>query len=132
ELPPPARPELYVYGESLGAAAGSQALAQAPQARRMLCGALWVGPPARFRDPVPARSTTAVNASDPVPHWDPALAVRPSEDAGPDGAGTAAPPWLPVVSFVQSSVDVITSRAGPEGTGHVYGAAQMRGLPVCG
>lgn len=131
-LPVPDRPQLYVYGESLGAAAGSQALATAPRARGMLCGALWVGPPARFDDPVPARSAVAVNASDPVPQWDPALSVRPPEGSGPGGARAAAPPWLPVVSFVQSSVDVITSRAGPKGTGHVYGAAQVRGLPVCG
>ncbi len=130
-LPGPDRPGLYVYGESLGAAAGSRALAEAPHAQGMLCGALWTGPPARFDDPVPARSTVTVNASDPVPRWDPALAVRPPEDAGPGGARAAAPPWLPVVSFVQSSVDVITSRSGPEGTGHVYGAAQGQGLTEC-
>ncbi|QDQ97750.1 alpha/beta-hydrolase family protein [Tomitella fengzijianii] len=126
-LPAAARPDLYVYGESMGAAAGSRALAEVPRAREMLCGALWVGPPARFTDPVPARSSVVVNDSDPVPNWDPETAVRPAGGA----TGAAAPPWIPVVSFLQSSVDVITSRSGPPGTGHVYGDGQVRGLPAC-
>ncbi|WP_182348541.1 alpha/beta-hydrolase family protein [Tomitella gaofuii] len=127
-VPAPQRPELYVYGESMGAAAGARALADAPQARGMVCGALWVGPPARFTDPVPERSSVVVNASDPVPRWDPALALHPAGGA----AEAAAPPWLPGVSFLQSSVDVIVSRSGPPGTGHVYGDGQVRGLPTCG
>ncbi|GAA4816750.1 alpha/beta-hydrolase family protein [Tomitella cavernea] len=126
-VPAPRRPELYVYGESMGAAAGARALADAPQARGMLCGALWVGPPARFTDPVPGRSSVVVNASDPVPRWDPALALHPAEGA----AEAAAPPWVPGVSFLQRSVDVVVSRSGPAGTGHVYGGGQVRGLPTC-
>src|SRR5699024_6058099 len=124
-LPAPERPDLHVYGESLGAAAGSRALADAPAAQRLLCSALWVGPPGGFTDPTPRRSTVVANATDPVPHWSPELAVRPHTRHG------SAAPWLPIVSFLQTSADLLISRAAPEGAGHVYGAGQVSGMHVC-
>lgn len=125
-LPAADRPALYVYGESLGAAAGSDAVAESPVARGMLCGALWVGPPAEFDDPVPRRSTLVTNETDPVPHWSPSLAVAP-----PGGQDPASPPWIPGVSFLQASIDIVVARSGPAGTGHVYGHDQVRDLPRC-
>lgn len=131
-LPAAERPDLYIFGESLGAAAGSRALASSPAAKRMLCSALWVGPPGGFTDPVPHRSTVVTNATDPVPHWSPGLAVHPVRPAGQTGtAPSSGPAWIPVVSFLQTSADLLVSRSGPEGTGHVYGAEQLAGLRTC-
>jgi len=38
-----------------------------------------------------------------------------------------ARPWLPVVSFVQTSVDLLGAVGAPPGSGHHYGAEQRAG-----
>lgn len=113
-LPPEDRPALYLYGQSLGAVGAS-----AVRGGEELCGVIAVGPPAGAT----ARPDSVVlaNATDPVARWSPKLLV------GPTGDGT----WLPVVSFVQTSVDVLGALDLPAGDGHVYGAEQADALPTC-
>ena len=104
-----------LYGQSLGALAGAQAWARHPERAE---GAFWVGPPADTpRDP-PA--VTLAHPTDPAAVWSPWLLVTPPERP-------VARPWLPVVSFVQTSVDLLGAVGAPAGSGHHYGAEQRAG-----
>jgi uncharacterized membrane protein len=118
-LPQNARPELHLYGESLGALAGQAVLADPVEAARV-CSALWVGSPGGAKAGR-GREASVANPSDPVVHATPALLFRP----------TAGGPWLPGVSFVQASFDYIGSLSLPAGHGHRYGADQVEHLPGC-
>lgn len=121
-LPPQDRPDLHVYGESLGATAG-QALfsgAAGADARRGVCSVLWVGPPGGRRAGLD-REAVVANPDDPVVHtswWD---FVIPSGEER----------WLPVVSGVHEGVDFIGSLEVPEGMGHRYGSDLVDSLDVC-
>jgi uncharacterized membrane protein len=45
-MPEPARPAVYLYGESPGAPAGQSALTEAgPLTRELVCGTVWAGVP---------------------------------------------------------------------------------------
>lgn len=125
ELPVGSRPNLYVYGQSLGAIGAAAAAAAGPIAP---CGVLLAGPPSG-RAPTPD-VTVLANASDPVVHWSPRLLVVPPRLDGtrPDAP---TPPWLPLVSFVQTSVDLLTSLDSAPGHGHRYGTDQGTALPDC-
>lgn len=100
---------VLLYGQSLGALAGAQAWAGRPAAAD---GALWVGPPADTRT---AGGTVVVHPSDPAAVWSPRMLVAPPERP-------TTVPWVPVVSFVQTSVDLLGAVGAPAGHGHHYGA----------
>ncbi|NLF00577.1 MAG: hypothetical protein GX601_06320 [Anaerolineales bacterium] len=81
-MPPDQRPDIYIYGQSLGALGGSAAT---HTARESICGALWAGRPGLAMDPafdMPAskarlhNTTTLANSSDPVVYWAPQLIWR--------------------------------------------------------
>ncbi len=129
-LPPAQRPQLHLYGESLGAATGRSVFADhrtAARAADSVCSVLWVGPPGGHG--LPARATSRVrqavvaNPTDPVVHTHLDSVVVPS--------GDSTRPWLPVVSFVQQGADFVASRSVPVGTGHRYGPHQADALPTC-
>jgi uncharacterized membrane protein len=124
-LPADRRPDLHVYGESLGATAGQAIFTGTPsaaQARRDVCSVLWVGPPGGDTVGLP-REAVVANADDPVVHAGPELLWSP-----PDGDR----PWMPGISFLQPGVDFIGSLAMPDGSGHRYGPDQVRQLQTCG
>ncbi|TXG90774.1 hypothetical protein DW322_11765 [Rhodococcus rhodnii] len=125
-LPVASRPSLHVYGQSLGALGGARAVASSPY-RADVCSAVWVGPPPG----TPLSSGTVLaNGSDPVPVWSADLLVRP-----PDAAATThdapAPQWIPVVSFVQTTVDLLVSLNVPAGHGHRYDERQGTAMAEC-
>lgn len=123
ELPEDRRPDLHVYGESLGATAG-QAIFDGPgagAARRAVCSALWVGSPGGERVGLPRESTVA-NPDDPVVHASWTDLLVPSGDDGR---------WLPVVSGLHGAVDFVGSLDVPVGTGHRYGTRQADALQTC-
>ncbi len=122
-LPPRERPDLHVYGESLGADAG-QAVLTGPDragARAEVCSVLWVGPPGGHRVGLP-REAVVANPDDPVVHASWRDALRPP----PDGTR-----WLPLVGGVHDLVDFVGSLRVPEGTGHRYGTDQVARLRTC-
>ncbi|MGW4245765.1 alpha/beta-hydrolase family protein [Nocardia sp. NPDC004722] len=125
-LPDP--PKLYIYGQSLGALGGSSVFADDADQDRSVCGALWAGPPAG--DVHHGRATVLANASDPVVRWSPSLLWR-----APDLTGTRpdapVPHWLPVISFLQTTADLLGALDAPPGHGHRYGTDQGTVLPGC-
>ncbi|WP_068279334.1 alpha/beta-hydrolase family protein [Aldersonia kunmingensis] len=124
-IPHEERPRLHVYGQSLGAAAGSAALGSMEESR--VCSVLWAGPPSR----VPTRAAAVLaNTSDPVVWWSPDLLIR-APDLGAARRDAPMPRWLPVLSFVQTSVDMLAALEVPRGHGHRYGSDQGAGLGDC-
>ncbi|MBH0781384.1 alpha/beta-hydrolase family protein [Nocardia bovistercoris] len=122
------RPRLYVYGQSLGALGGSAIFADDTDQDRRTCAVLWAGPPAG--EVHRGGATVLSNSSDPVVRWSPALLWR-----APDLTGTRhdapAPPWLPLVSFVQTTADLLSALDAPRGHGHRYGVDQGTDLGGC-
>lgn len=122
------KPKLYVYGQSLGALGGSAVFTDDADQARRTCAVLWAGPPANRAHR--ANATVLANSSDPVVHWSPELLWR-----APDLTGTRAdaprPGWLPVVSFVQTTADLLAALDAPPGHGHRYGADQGTALGTC-
>ncbi|BDT88416.1 alpha/beta-hydrolase family protein [Nocardia cyriacigeorgica] len=121
-------PHLHVYGQSLGALGGSAIFADAAEQDRRTCSVLWAGPPAGAVHR--GGATVLANTSDPVVHWSPSLLWRAPDL---DGARVDAPVpgWLPVVSFVQTTADLLAALDAPPGHGHRYGADQGTALPDC-
>jgi uncharacterized membrane protein len=119
-MPSSARPRLHLYGQSLGALAGQAVLADPSEAARV-CSALWVGSPGGATAGR-GREASVANPSDPVVHATPALLFRPT---------TSGRPWLPGVSFLQASFDLIGALSLPSGQGHRYGTDQAEHLPGC-
>lgn len=119
-LPSAERPNVYLHGESLGALSGQSVFADA-RARDLVCGAVWVGAPGGETAGVPQEVSLA-NADDPVVHWSSALAWE-----RPDTWTESL--WVPVASYLGTSVDLLTSRAFSPGHGHVYGLEQASALP---
>ncbi|MET7767729.1 alpha/beta-hydrolase family protein [Nocardia sp. NPDC005366] len=122
------RPRLFVYGQSLGALGGSSIFTDDAEQDRRTCAALWAGPPAG--DVHRGGATVLANSSDPVVRWSPSLLWR-----GPnlDGVRVDAPipRWLPVVSFVQTTADLLSALDAPVGHGHRYGTDQGTGIGSC-
>lgn len=122
------RPKLYLYGQSLGAAAGSAIFTGEEDQRHRICAAVWAGPPANRVHR--AHATVLANSSDPVVRWSLRLLWR-----APDLTGTRddapRPGWLPVISFVQTSVDLLGALAPPPGHGHRYGIDQGTAMATC-
>ena len=117
------KPNLYVYGQSLGAIGGSQAVRGIAT-----CGTLWAGPPAGAVER--GTATVLANSSDPVIRWSPRLLFAPPDLSGarPDAP---APQWLPVVSYLQTAVDLLSALDAPAGHGHRYGTDQGTAMPSC-
>ena len=116
----PAGARVLVHGQSLGALAGAEAWARHPDGAD---GAFWVGPPADTPTaPVAGDRPVEVLAhpTDPAAIWGPRLLVVPPDRPTPT-------PWLPVVSFLQTSVDLLGAVGAPAGVGHHYGAEQRGG-----
>jgi uncharacterized membrane protein len=122
------KPELYVYGQSLGAIGGSSIFTDDADQDRRTCAALWAGPPAGQVHRTGA--TVLANSSDPVVHWSPSLLWR-----APDLTGVRVdapvPQWLPIVSFLQTSADLLVALNAPPGHGHRYGTDQGTALGSC-
>jgi uncharacterized membrane protein len=162
-LPPDERPQLYVFGESLGSFGAEAAFSGEYDLRNRTSGALFVGPPnfnaldREFRDardpgtpevqpvfrggrtvrysndiehgapPVDApwtgsRVLVLQHPSDPVPWWSPSLLFdRPdwlAEPRGRDVLGSMT--WIPLVTFWQVTLDMLTADSVPDGHGHRY------------
>ncbi|WP_228832634.1 alpha/beta-hydrolase family protein [Nocardia brasiliensis] len=122
------KPRLYLYGQSLGAFGGSSVFADDADQDRRTCAALWAGPPAGQVHR--AGATVLANSSDPVVHWSPALLWR-----APDLTGTRLdaplPHWLPAVSFIQTTADLLAALNAPAGHGHRYGTDQGTAMGAC-
>lgn len=122
------KPKLYVYGQSLGALGGSSIFAEDAEQERRTCATLWAGPPAGQVHR--AGATVLANSSDPVVHWSPSLLWRAPElrDVRVDAP---VPQWLPVVSFLQTSADLLAALNAPPGHGHRYGIDQGTAIGTC-
>ncbi|MBY4128874.1 alpha/beta-hydrolase family protein [Rhodococcus fascians] len=121
-------PQIVVYGQSLGAVAGSEAYLSLLRTDPHVCGAVWAGPPAG--DVNTEGATVLANSSDPVVRWSADLLWRaPETPATHHDAPT--PMWLPLVSFVQTSVDLAAALDVGAGHGHRYGIDQGTSMPVC-
>ncbi|MEV0293099.1 alpha/beta-hydrolase family protein [Nocardia sp. NPDC050710] len=122
------RPRLFVYGQSLGALGGSSIFTDDADQDRRTCAVLWAGPPAgRVHR---AGATVLANSSDPVVHWSPALLWRAPDPTGVR-VDAPVPRWLPVVSFVQTTADLLAALNAPPGHGHRYGTDQGSALGGC-
>ncbi|QBJ95173.1 hypothetical protein ERC79_03770 [Rhodococcus sp. ABRD24] len=127
-FPVDARPALHVYGQSLGSVGGSAIFDDAGDLRARTCSALWAGPPAGAVRQDGA--TVLANSSDPVVWWSPMLMVRPPE-LDHVRVDAPVPQWLPGVSFLQASVDMLFALDSPSGHGHRYGADQGARMADC-
>ncbi|RVW04706.1 alpha/beta-hydrolase family protein [Rhodococcus spongiicola] len=120
-MPADTRPAIHVFGQSMGSVGGSAIFADDSAARTATCSALWAGPPAGAVDTRGA--TVLANSSDPVVWWSGALLTRPP-DLSRTRVDAPVPQWVPFVSFVQTTVDLVFSLDAPSGHGHRYGADQ--------
>jgi len=124
-IPPARRPELHLYGESLGALLGRSVLAEQHGAVRV-CSALWAGVPGGA-EPGHAGERVLRNPDDPVAFWGLETAV-----ARPDGWPQDTP-WIPGLSYVTTSLDLMAALGTAPGHGHVYGNEQSWRLSrACG
>lgn len=125
-LPPQERPMVHVYGQSLGSVGGSAIFddVTGPAA----CSVLWAGPPAGAVHL--GGATVLANSSDPVVWWSPALLTN-APDLTRARVDAPVPQWIPFVSFVQTTVDLVFSLDAPAGHGHRYGDDQGLLMPGC-
>ncbi|NLU60998.1 hypothetical protein HCA61_01800 [Rhodococcus sp. HNM0563] len=123
-MPPDQRPDLHVYGQSLGSIGGSAVF---DDIQPGLCDALWAGPPAGSVRTDGA--TVLANTSDPVVWWQPSLLWSPP-DLSRAVQDAPVPTWLPVVGFLQTTVDLFTSLDSAPGHGHRYGTEQAQCEPA--
>ncbi|WP_019930142.1 alpha/beta-hydrolase family protein [Nocardia sp. BMG111209] len=122
------RPKVYLYGQSLGAAAGSDVFSGEDDQARRVCAAVWAGPPANRVHR--AHATVLANSSDPVVRWSPGLLWH-APDLGGTRRDAPLPRWLPVIGFVQTSVDLLGALGVPPGHGHRYGTDQGTAMGYC-
>ncbi|MDH6677516.1 putative membrane protein [Rhodococcus sp. LBL1] len=126
-LPQQERPMVHVYGQSLGSVGGS-AILDDTAAATSTCSALWAGPPAGTVHL--GGATVLANSSDPVVWWSPTL-LTTAPDLTRTRVDAPVPQWIPFVSFVQTTVDLVFSLDAPTGHGHRYGADQGLLMPGC-
>lgn len=126
----PRPPRLYLYGQSLGALGGSAVFAGPADQNRRVCSVLWAGKPGGGGPEPGARTAVLANISDPVVHWSPELLWRPP-DLRATRHDAPTPRWLPVVSFLQTTADLLGALDAPPGHGHRYGIDQGTVLPAC-
>ncbi|WP_336819201.1 alpha/beta-hydrolase family protein [Gordonia sp. MMO-8] len=129
----PDRPDVYLFGQSLGAVGADAARAWAEDHAVAIDGTVLSGPPAGTIESLPACEprVVLVNATDPVADFDTSLTWHAPDNA--DGTTTVgAPrqqlPWVPGLSLIGTALDLAVSLDGPVGTGHHYGIEQ--GLAV--
>lgn len=106
QVPPPERPKLYVYGESLGVQAGEGAFDGLADIRRKVDGVLWVGPPhsSRLWHSIVARRDPGTDEVDPT--YAGGLVVRFAGDT--DDLRGRTDPWLPPrVLYIQHPSDPV-------------------------
>ncbi|MFC8043917.1 alpha/beta-hydrolase family protein [Nocardia sp. NPDC057353] len=125
-LPDP--PRLYMYGQSLGAWAGSAVFADPADQQRRTCAVLWAGPPAGAVHR--AGATVLANRSDPVVHWSPRLLWH-APDLSATRPDAPVPAWQPLLTFLQTGADLLGALDAPAGHGHRYGADQGTALGGC-
>ncbi len=120
-IPAKQRPQLLVYGESLGAWGGLRAYDDGAARAglgagmaRQVDAALWAGVPGARPEQPPSRTGILTHTDDPVPIWSLPLMLQ--------RAPTWPAPWLPAVTFWQATGDVIGALLVPHGYGHRYGA----------
>lgn len=126
----PRPPRLYLYGQSLGAFGGSAVFTDPVEQNRRVCAALWAGKPGGGGPAPGARTAVLANVSDPVVHWSPALLWHPP-DLSATRRDAPVPRWLPVMSFLQTTADLLGALDAPPGHGHRYGVDQGTALPTC-
>lgn len=124
----PNPPRVVIYGQSLGSVAGSPAYLSARESGSPVCGALWAGPPAGVVNTTGA--TVLSNSSDPVTWWSSRL-LTSAPDLSQVRFDAPTPAWIPLVSYVQTSVDLLTALNVGPGHGHRYGTDQGTLLPTC-
>lgn len=106
QLPEDRRPELYVYGESLGTQSGEGAFDSLASIRETVDGVLWVGPPNsnRLWSQLVARRDPGTTEVDPV--YADGLVVRFADDR--EDIGRPDTPWLsPRVLYIQHASDPV-------------------------
>lgn len=128
------RPDVYLYGQSLGALGAEDAREWADHARPgALAGTALAGVPA---DTIAVEvhgtpRTVVANASDPVTRWSVRSIWHPvaePRDTRQVGRSAPRPPWAPIASFVAASADLLVSLDGPAGTGHRYDREQVQSI----
>jgi uncharacterized membrane protein len=124
-LPDPDRPAVYVYGQSLGAIGADAAIANHPES---VCGSLLAGTPAG--ETSTGDSVLLANSSDPVVWWSTDLLTSPP-NLRSARVDAPLPQWIPIVSYLQISVDMMSALGAPAGHGHRYGTDQGTLLPTC-
>ncbi len=127
-IEPSRRPRLVLYGQSLGAVGADAARAWAQSHGVDVAETIEVGAPADTVAERADRRVLVANSTDPVPRWSPSLLWRPARiPAGTHivGAERRSVPWLPIVSFLQASTDLLGALDVPDGAGHRYGEEQV-------
>ncbi|MET9289597.1 alpha/beta-hydrolase family protein [Nocardia beijingensis] len=122
------KPKLYLYGQSLGAIGGNAVFADDAEQDARTCAVLWAGPPANRVHR--GGATVLVNSSDPVIHWSPSLLWRAPDLTGAR-VDAPVPQWLPVISFAQTTADLLAALHAPPGHGHRYGRDQGTLMGSC-
>ncbi|MEU2120559.1 alpha/beta-hydrolase family protein [Nocardia niwae] len=122
------KPKLYLYGQSLGALGGNAVFADDTEQDSRTCAALWAGPPANQVHR--GGATVLANSSDPVVHWSPSQLWRAPDLTGAR-VDAPVPQWLPVISFAQTTADLLAALHAPPGHGHRYGADQGTAMGAC-
>ncbi|MBJ7290177.1 alpha/beta-hydrolase family protein [Williamsia sp.] len=131
-LPAAARPQIYLYGQSLGAigADAARTWAATRAGSVPVCATVLAGAPAGTVAAQAPRRVVLANASDPVVRWSPRLLWRPpTRSTAP--ADLPRPAWFPVAGFVQASADLVGALSFPAGHGHQYGTEQGTSAPLC-
>lgn len=123
-IPPGRRPDLHLYGESLGALLGQSVLEDERGAVRV-CSVVWAGVPGDT-EPGHAGERVLRNPDDPVTFWGIATAFERPEGWPGDT------PWIPGLSYVTTTLDLVAAQGTAPGHGHVYGNEQPWRLPRCG
>lgn len=130
------RPDVVLYGQSLGAIGADAARRWALTHGVDVIETVEVGVPGDSVPRAASRRATLANATDPVARWSPSLLWRParlSDDVEVIGRRGPTVPWLPLVSFLQTSADLLSALDVPVGVGHRYGPEQgMRPAGVTG
>ncbi|MER7449597.1 alpha/beta-hydrolase family protein [Nocardia beijingensis] len=122
------KPKLYLYGQSLGAIGGNAVFADDAEQDARTCAVLWAGPPANRVHR--GGATVLANSSDPVIHWSPSLLWRAPDLTGAR-VDAPVPQWLPVISFAQTTADLLAALHAPPGHGHRYGRDQGTLMGSC-
>ncbi|WP_067471309.1 alpha/beta-hydrolase family protein [Nocardia amamiensis] len=122
------KPKLYVYGQSLGALGGNAVFADDADQDRRTCAALWAGPPANHVHH--GGATVLANTSDPVIHWSLTQLWRAPDLTGAR-VDAPVPQWLPLISFAQTTADLLAALDAPPGHGHRYGSDQGTAMGGC-